>query len=135
MSEFIKNQAEVRSNLIAQMREVIDFADAEKRGLTAEETQKIDRLEADIAQRDASIATAQRVEERAAQASEAAASFAPATSATTGDADLLCAIARGEVRGYEFARESRAALVPSSTLLAHLSTTEYLKSHRWLAHC
>lgn len=114
MSEFIKNQAEVRSNLIAQMREVIDFADAEKRGLTAEETQKIDRLEADIAQRDASIATAQRVEERAAQAFEAAATFAPATSATAGDADLLRAIARGEVRGHEFARESRAALVPSS---------------------
>ena len=114
MSEFIKNQAEVRANLIAQMREIIDFADSEKRGLSSEETQKIDRLEADIAQRDASIATAQRVEERAAQAFEAAASFAPATSATAGDADVLRAIARGEVRGHEFARESRAALVPSS---------------------
>ena len=114
MSEFIKNQAEVRSNLIAQMREVIDFADAEKRGLTAEETQKIDRLEADIAQRDASIATAQRVEERAAQASEAAASFAPATASVSGDADVLRSIARGEIRGHEFAREARAALVSSS---------------------
>ena len=114
MSEFIKNQAEVRANLIAQIREVIDFADAEKRGLTAEETQKIDRLEADIAQRDASIATAQRVEERAAQASEAAASFAPATASVAGDADLLRSIARGEIRGHEFARETRAALVPSA---------------------
>jgi HK97 family phage major capsid protein len=114
MSDFIKSQAEVRSNLIAQMREVIDFAEGEKRGLTAEETQKIERLEADIAQRDASIATAQRVEERSAQATEAAASFAPATAATSTDADLLRAIARGEVRGHEFARESRAALVPSS---------------------
>ncbi len=114
MSDFIKSQAEVRSNLIAQMREVIDFAEGEKRGLTAEETQKIERLEADIAQRDASIATAQRVEERSAQATEAAASFAPATAATSTDADLLRAIARGEVRGHEFARESRAALVPSA---------------------
>jgi len=112
MSEFIKNQAEVRSNLIAQMREVLDGAEA--RGLSAEEIQKIERLEADIAQRDASIATAQRIEERAAEASVAAASFAPATAATTGDADLLRAIARGEVRGHEFAREARAALVPSA---------------------
>jgi HK97 family phage major capsid protein len=112
MSEFIKNQAEVRANLVAQMREVLDGA--EVRGLSAEEIQKIERLEADIAQRDASIATAQRIEERASEASVAAASFAPATAATAGDADLLRAIARGEVRGHEFGRESRAALVPSA---------------------
>jgi HK97 family phage major capsid protein len=114
MSEFIKNQAEVRNNLVAQMREVIDFAEAEKRGLSAEELTKIDRLEADIAQRDASIETAKRVEERAAQASEAATSFAPTTTASTSDADLLRAIASGEIRGHEFAREVRAALVPSA---------------------
>jgi HK97 family phage major capsid protein len=114
MSEFVKSQAEVRNNLVAQMREVIDFAEGEKRGLSAEEIQKIERLEADIAQRDASIATAQRIEERAAEASFAAASFAPATAATSTDADLLRAIARGEVRGHEFNREARAALVPSA---------------------
>ena len=114
MSEFIKNQAEVRSNLVAQMREVLDFAAEEKRGLSAEEIQKIDRIEKDIEARDASIATAQRIEERAAEASQAAASFTPATSATAGDADLIRAIARGEVRGHEFNREMRAALVPSA---------------------
>jgi len=114
MSEFIKNQAEVRNNLVAQMREVIDFASSEARGLSAEELNKIERLEADIAQRDASIETAKRVEERSAQAAEAAASFAPTTAAVAGDADLLRAIARGEVRGHEFAREARAALVPSA---------------------
>lgn len=114
MSEFIKNQAEVRSNLVAQMREVLDFAAEEKRGLSAEEIQKIDRIEKDIEARDASIATAQRIEERAAEASQAAASFTPAQTATAGDADLLRAIARGEVRGHEFNREARAALVPSA---------------------
>lgn len=114
MSDFIKSQAEVRNNLVAQMREVLDFAQAEARGLTAEELTKIERLEADIAQRDASIETAKRVEERASQASEAAASFAPTTATTNSDADLLRAIAMGEVRGHEFARESRAALVPSA---------------------
>jgi HK97 family phage major capsid protein len=113
MSEFIKNQAEVRNNLVAQMREVLDSAD-EKRGLSAEEIQKIERIEADITARDASIATAQRIEERAAEASQAAASFAPTVSAPAGDADLIRAIARGEVRGHEFNREQRAALVPSA---------------------
>ena len=114
MSEFIKTQAEVRSNLVAQMREVIDFAESEKRGLTAEDLQKIARIEADIEARDASIATATKLAEREARASEAAASFTvPEQSAST-DADLLRAIARGEVRGHDFARETRAALVPSS---------------------
>lgn len=113
MSEFIKTQAEVRSNLVAQMREVIDLAEAEKRGLNAEDLQKIDRLEADIEARDAAIATAQKVEARAASMAES--TFVPSVeTARQGDADLLRAIARGEVRGHEFAREARAALVPSA---------------------
>lgn len=113
MSEFIKAQAEVRSNLVAQMREVIDLAESEKRGLNAEDLQKIDRLEADIEARDAAIATAEKVEARA--ASMAQSTFVPPVeTARQGDADLLRAIARGEVRGHEFAREARAALVPSA---------------------
>jgi len=112
MSEFIKTQAEVRSNLVAQMREVIDIAESEKRGLTAEDTQKIARLEADIEARDAAITTATKVADREARASEAASQFIMPEKASANDADLLRAIARGEVRGHEF--ESRAALVPSS---------------------
>ena len=113
MSDFIKGQAEVRNNLIAQMREVLD--DAEKRGgLTAEDSQKIDRLEADIEQRDAAIATAQKVAQRSAEAAEAAGSFAPEVAKTSSDVDVLRAIARGEIRSHEFNREVRAALTPSS---------------------
>lgn len=113
MSDFIKGQAEVRNNLISQMREVLD--DAEKRGgLTAEDSQKIDRLEADIAQRDAAIATAQKVAQRSAEAAESAGSFAPEVAKTSSDADVLRAIARGEVRTHEFAREMRAALAPTA---------------------
>lgn len=113
MSDFIKGQAEVRNNLIAQMREVLD--DAEKRGgLTAEDSQKIDRLEADIAQRDAAIATAQKVAQRSAEATEAAGAFAPEVAPASSDAEVLRAIARGELRSYEFNRETRAPLVPSS---------------------
>jgi len=88
MSDFIKGQAEVRNNLIAQMREVLD--DAEKRGgLTAEDSQKIDRIEADIAQRDAAIATAQKVAQRSAEAAESAGSFAPEVAPASSEADVL----------------------------------------------
>lgn len=114
MSEFIKTQAEVRNNLVAQMREVIDLAESEKRGLTAEDLQKIDRIEADIEARDAAIATAKKVEERSAAAAEAAASFNPSVATPVNDENVLRSIARGEVRMHEFNRESRSALVPSS---------------------
>ena len=114
MSDFIKGQAEVRNNLISQMREVLD--DAEKRGgLTAEDSQKIDRIEADIAQRDAAIATAQKVAQRSAEAEAAAGAFAPEVAPVSSDADVLRAIARGETRGHEFMRETRAPLTPSAS--------------------
>jgi HK97 family phage major capsid protein len=113
MSEFIKGQAEVRNNLVAQMREVIDLAESEKRGLTAEDLQKIERIEADITARDAAIATAEKVAQRSAEAAAAGAAFTPAEP-TLNDADVLRSIARGEVRSHEFAREMRAALTPSA---------------------
>jgi HK97 family phage major capsid protein len=114
MSDFVKSQIEARNNLIAQAREVLDIAEAEKRGLSAEENQKIARIEADIDQADTAISTARSIAEREARALEAAASFAPATDAPVNtDADILRSIAMGESRGYEFARESRT-LVPSS---------------------
>jgi HK97 family phage major capsid protein len=113
MSDFIKGQAEVRNNLISQMREVLD--DAEKRGgLTAEDSQKIDRLEADIEAHDAAIATAQKVAQRSAEAAQAAGSFAPEVAPVSTDADILRSIANGETRSYEFKREARAALTPSA---------------------
>jgi HK97 family phage major capsid protein len=114
MSDFIKSQMDARNNLIAQAREVLDFAQAEKRGLSAEENQKIARIEADIDQADTAIETARKLAEREARASEAAASFVPSVSVPeNNDADILRSIASGETRGHEFAREART-LVPSS---------------------
>jgi HK97 family phage major capsid protein len=114
MSEFIKTQAEVRSNLVAQMREVIDLAESEKRGLTAEDLQKIDRIEKDIESRDAAIETAQKVEARSAAAAEAASSYSPSQAPSSNEADVLRSILMGETRGHEFTRETRAALIPSA---------------------
>jgi HK97 family phage major capsid protein len=114
MSDFIKSQIDARNNLIAQAREVLDFAEAEKRGLSAEENTKIARIEADIDQADTAIETARKLADREARASEAAASFTPSASVPQNtDADILRSIAMGEIRGHEFARELRS-LVPSS---------------------
>jgi HK97 family phage major capsid protein len=114
MSDFIKSQMDARNNLIAQAREVLDFAQAEKRGLSAEENQKIARIEADIDSADTAIETARKLADREARASEAAASFSPSMPAQeNSDADILRSIATGEMRGYEFGREART-LVPSS---------------------
>jgi HK97 family phage major capsid protein len=115
MSDFIKSQMESRNNLIAQAREVLNIAESEARGLSAEENQKIARIEADIDQHDTAITTARNLAEREARAAEASASFAPATPApANSDADILRSIAMGEMRGHEFTRESRAALVPTT---------------------
>lgn len=74
MSDFIKAQTESVANLVEQVRSVLE--DAEVRGgLTAADNEKIARIEADIEARDAAIATAKRMEERAATATEAMASF------------------------------------------------------------
>ena len=115
MSDFIKSQIETRNNLIAQAREVLDIAQAEARGLSAEENQKIARIEADIDQADTAITTARNLAERESRAAEASASYAPSVDAPVNtDAEILRSIAMGESRGHEFAREARAALVPSS---------------------
>jgi HK97 family phage major capsid protein len=114
MSDFIKSQMDARNNLIAQAREVLNSAEAEKRGLSAEENQKIARIEADIDSADTAIETARKLADREARASEAAASFTPsAPVAENNDAEILRAIAMGEIRGHEFTRESRT-LVPSA---------------------
>ena len=112
MSEFIKAQQEVRNNLIMQVREVIDFAEAEGRGLDAAELEKIDRIEADIRKADESIEVATRAEERKVQASVAAKGFVPAVAEERSATDIFRALASGEARSHEFAK--RAALTPAT---------------------
>lgn len=110
---FIKTQQELRANLTAQIREVIDLADAEGRGLLADEKVKIDRIEADLRAADEAIAVAERNEERARAASEVTAP-APVASEARSDADILRAIAMGEQRGATF--EKRALVGSSDTV-------------------
>jgi HK97 family phage major capsid protein len=112
MSDFLKSQVEARNNLIEQARSVIESAEAEKRGLTVDDQQTIDRIETEISQRDAAIDTAKKLAEREERAVDAAReSFVP-SSEVRRDADILRAIANGEMRSHTFGTESRT-LVPS----------------------
>jgi len=110
MSEFITRQTEVRNNLIMQVREVIDFAEAEGRGLDSEELRKIEAIESDIAKADEAIAVAQRSEERKVEASVAAKGFIPAVSERSAS-DILREVAQTR-SSHTF--EKRATLVPSN---------------------
>ena len=109
MSEFIKSQQEVRANLTEQIRDVIESAEKEGRGLDSAELEKIDRIEADIRRADEAISAARRNEERKVEASLAAKGFVPAVEARD-DSAILRAIAGGEVREHTFEKRT---LVPS----------------------
>jgi len=111
MSEFVKSQQEVRANLTEQIRDVIESAEAEGRGLDAAELEKIDRIEADIRRADEAIAVAQRNEERAVEASAAAKGFVVAeTPQERSASDILREIA--STRGtHTFERRT---MVPST---------------------
>ena len=111
MSEFVKSQQELRANLTEQIRDVIESAEKESRGLDAAELEKIDRIEADIRRADEAIAVAQRNEERAVEASAAAKGFQIAEPvAERSSSDILREIAA--TRGaHTFERRT---LVPST---------------------
>lgn len=112
MSDFIKQQSEAKANLVHQIRSIIDQAESESRGLTAEENQTIDRIEAAIDDAQRSIAVAERTELRRAEAEEAAGSFVPQIVEARSEADIFRALAHGEIRSHVF--ESRATLVNSA---------------------
>jgi HK97 family phage major capsid protein len=118
MSEFVKSQIDVRNNLIAQAREVLNIAETEARGLSAEESEKIARIEADIDQRDAAIDTARKLTERENRAYEAAATLnTTVEESRQSESDILRSIAMGEIRGgHEFKSEKRTLTSSDNTV-------------------
>lgn len=113
MSEFVKTQQEMRGNLTHQIRDTIDAAESEGRGLSAPELEKIEKIEADIQRADEAIAVAQRNEDRRQDAEQAARDFAVVEETTADQAEIFRSMARGEVRNHTFNFEKRATLVPS----------------------
>lgn len=111
MSSFISGQSEERANLIQQVREILDRAETEARGLTVDDLSAVDKLEVRIADIDTTLGVARRQEERQAEVAQAAGSFVPANE-TLSEGDIFRSMARGEVRSHTF--ESRATLVPAT---------------------
>lgn len=109
---FIKTQQELRANLFEQIKDVIEAAEAENRGLDQAELDKIARIEADLNKATEAIAVAERSEQRAAEVSAAAKGFIPAAEVRN-DAEVFRAMARGEVRNHTFNPEKRT-LVPAT---------------------
>lgn len=109
---FIKTQQELRANLFEQIKDVIEGAEAENRGLDQAELDKIARIEADLDKATQAIAVAERSEQRAAEVSAAAKGFVPAVESRD-NAEIFRAMARGEVRSHTFNPEKRA-LVPAT---------------------
>lgn len=116
MSEFVKTQQEIRANLTSQIREVIEGAETESRGLDSAEIEKIGRIESDITRADEAIEVAKRNADRTIEVAEAARGFAPVEEARN-DAEVFRALSRGEVRSHSFIpnAETRATLTGSSS--------------------
>jgi len=112
MSEFIRTQQEARANLTMQIREVLESAESEGRGLDVAGSEKIDRIEADIRRADAAIEVATRNAQRVTEAEEASRGFAPVSAESRSSEDILRSIGRGETRSHDF--ERRTTLVPSA---------------------
>ena len=121
MSDYINRQHELRQASWHEAKHLLDTAGAEKRDLTAEEQEKYDRISADLDTRGAIIEQLKADEERAARLDAAAAELrtdeAPAGDDT--DAETIRAMARGEVRSFNFEKRdvltsSTGAPVPTS---------------------
>ena len=114
MSEFVKRQQELKANLTMQIRDVIDGAESEGRGLDAAELEKIERIERDIDAAHRSIDTASKAEERALEVAEPSRDLAIVEYTRDNSAEIFRSMARGEVREHHFSMEKRATLVPSA---------------------
>jgi HK97 family phage major capsid protein len=111
---FLKRQQELKANLTMQIRDVIDGAEAEGRGLDAAELTKIDRIESDIESAQRSIEVAEMTEARAAEFAQAARGFAPVEEASSNSAEIFRSLSRGEIRGHEFLPSEKRELVSSA---------------------
>jgi HK97 family phage major capsid protein len=111
---FLKRQQELKANLTMQIRDVIDNAESEGRGLDAAELEKIDRIEADIQSAQRSIEVAEKTEVRAAEFAQAARGFAPVEEVSSDSAAIFRSLSRGEIRGHEFLPSESRALVSSA---------------------
>lgn len=124
MADYIKTQIEERAKAYEAAKEILDRAAAESRSLDAVERESVDKAFADMDRRKAIIDDQRALEMREREVAEATAAHAEARTvsapvADQSDADLIRALARGDVRSLNFEKRdvstaSTGAPVPTS---------------------
>lgn len=123
--EYIKQQHEARQKSWHEAKELLDNAASEKRDLTAEENEKYNRISADLDARAKVIETLKADADREVRAAEAMRGMEnqarPVAESVQekNDADAIRALARGEIRSYNFEKRditkgSTGSPVPTS---------------------
>jgi HK97 family phage major capsid protein len=123
--EYIKQQHEARQKSWHEAKELLDNAASEKRDLTAEENEKYNRISADLDSRAKVIETLKADADREVRAVEAMRGMenqarpVEELAKEKNDADAIRALARGEIRSYNFEKRditkgSTGSPVPTS---------------------
>ena len=123
--EYIKQQHEARQKSWHEAKELLDNAASEKRDLTAEENEKYNRISADLDSRAKVIETLKADADREVRAVEAMRGMenqarpVVESAQEKNDADAIRALARGEIRSYNFekrdiTKNSSGSPVPTS---------------------
>ena len=123
--EYIKQQHEARQKAWHEAKALLDAAAAEKRDLTAEENAKYETISADLDSRAKVIETLKADADREVRAAESMQGFEnqarPVAEVRNekSDADAIRAMARGEIRSYDFEKRdvtkgSTGSPVPTS---------------------
>lgn len=118
--DYLKNLLEERNKANAAAREIVDRAIAEKRSLTAEDNEAIARADADFDSKQTMIDELRKIEAREVEVREATAGHVEAQASRVAvpeqsEADIIRAIARGDMRAHTFGMERRAAIVDTTT--------------------
>jgi len=121
MSEYIKRQHDLRQAAWHEAKHLLDTAAAEKRDLTGEEEEKYQKISDELDSRAQIIEQLKADEERAARLDAVAAEIRTdeEPAGDDSDAEAIRALARGEVRSYNFEKRdvtttSTGAPVPTS---------------------
>ena len=129
MSEtYLKQQVEARQEAWHEAKHLLDTAAAENRDLTAEEREKWDRLNADLDQRASvieSVQEAEKREERIAKAAEGIERVVRDVKKQTGDADVIRAMARGDIRSHLFGPDAEQRDVYTTSTGSPVPTSFY----------
>ena len=122
MKNFIENQMALRATAWEAAKKILDVASAEKRDLSAEENQSYEKISKELEDRQATIEKLRADEAREVRLDAATREFADqvrpvadAPKAVRGDKDVLRAMARGEVRSFNFAPTEERVVVKTST--------------------